>query len=97
VTLSSLQVTYSGLNSVSCTQTIAIYKWSTKKWVALDSRSVGSTKVLISNLAPAGTVSGYVSSTGQVRVQASCSASKSAFVSSGDLMEIIFIPGNPVK
>ncbi|HEX7797714.1 MAG TPA: fibronectin type III domain-containing protein [Vicinamibacterales bacterium] len=95
--LSSLTVTYSGLNSVACMQTIAIYKWSTKKWVTLDSRSVGSTQQLIANLVPSGALSNYVSATGQARVQVSCSASKSAFVSSGDLMEIIFIPGNPIK
>jgi alpha-tubulin suppressor-like RCC1 family protein len=96
-TLSSLKVTYSGLNSLGCTQTIAIYKWSTKKWITLDSRSVGSTELLIADLIPSGTLSNYVSATGQARVQVSCSSSKTGFVSSGDLMEIIFIPGNPVK
>jgi alpha-tubulin suppressor-like RCC1 family protein len=95
--LSSLTVTYAGLNSAGCTQTIAIYKWSTKKWVTLDSRSVGSSEQLIAGLVPSGALSSYVNATGQVRVQVSCSSGKTAFVASGDLMEIIFIPGNPVK
>jgi alpha-tubulin suppressor-like RCC1 family protein len=52
--LSSLQVSYVGSNSINCTQTIAIYKWSTKKWVTLDSRLVGPTAVTIANLTPSG-------------------------------------------
>ena len=90
----SLVATYSGLNSSACTQTISIYKWTTKKWVTLDSRSVGSTKVLITNLVPSGRLGDYVSRTGQVQIRVNCSG-KTSFVSSGDFMQIA-IPGNPV-
>ena len=94
-TLTSLQVSYAGLNSIGCTQTIEIYRAATRKWVTLDSRSVGSAEVPISNLVPPGAASDYVSRTGQVLVRIGCSSGKTGFVSSGDLLQLT-IPGNPV-
>jgi hypothetical protein len=73
-TLSNLKATYDGSNSRSATETIYIYNWSTGSWSTLNSSSVGGTEVLISNLAPSGAASNYVSSSGQVRVRVRCQA-----------------------
>ena len=37
--LSNLKVTYKGKNSQSCTQTVAIWRWTNSTWVQLDSRT----------------------------------------------------------
>lgn len=93
--LRNLKVSYRGKNSRSCTQTVAIWRWTDSTWVQLDSRSVGTTEVAISNLAPGGTLADYVSGTsgdGEVRVRARCtrSSGSSSFYASGDLMKLDF-------
>jgi serine protease AprX len=92
--LSNLRATYSGKNSASCTQTIAIWRWTDSTWVQLDSRSVGTTEVLVANLAPSGGAADYVSGTsgnGDVRVRIRCTRSwwQSSFYASGDLLKIV--------
>lgn len=91
--LSSLKITYTGRNSRSCTQTVSIYRWSTSSWVALDSRSVGTTEVLIADLVPGGTLADYVSGrsgNGELRVRVRCTRNSRSFYSRGDLMKIVY-------
>ncbi len=91
--LSSVRVTYSGLNSLTCSQVVAIYQWTTKKWVALDTRPVGTTEALIADLAPPGAASTYVKKAGgELRVRVTCSTKTGAFVASADLLKIVYIP-----
>ena len=89
-TLQNLRITYKGANSLTCTQAIAIYDWSTRAWQTLDSRSVGSTEVLIADLAPAGTLSNLRSSTGELRVRVECRRSSSNFFASANLLRIAY-------
>ena len=87
----TLKVSYTGMNSLACTQTVAIRNWTTGAWVVLDSRSVGPTEVSIANLSPAGTLADYVSGAagnGDVRVRIRCKTSAGTFYSSGDLMRV---------
>jgi hypothetical protein len=86
--LSNLKITYKGTNSQSCTQTVSIRRWTTSSWVQLDSRNVGTTEVLITDLVPSGTLADYVSGTGELRVRVRCTRSSPSFFSSGDLMRI---------
>ena len=60
-------------------------------WVQLDSRTVGA-ETLLSNLAPPGAASQYVSGTGELRVQIRCRSSvgNKSYVSQGDLMSITY-------
>ncbi len=91
--LSNLRVSYTGKNSRSCTQTVAIWNWSNSTWVQLDSRTVGTTEVTIANLAPGGTLADYVSGTagdGELRVRIRCRTSAGSFWSSGDLLQISY-------
>ena len=92
--LSSLRVNYAGKNSNTCTQTVAIWKWTTSAWVQLDSRSVGTTEVAINNLAPTGALSDYVSATGEVRVRVQCTRT-SNFIARGDVLSIVYDGGSP--
>ncbi len=90
--LASLGVAYEGKNSRSCTQTIALWRWSDSSWVQLNSQSVGTTEVFAAVAAPSGGLGDYVSGTGtegSVRVRVRCTASAS-FFSSGDLMLLTF-------
>lgn len=91
--LTSLWVTYKGKNSLGCTQTVAIWKWTTGAWVVLDSRNVGASDVLIAGLAPAGAPADYVSGSsgaGEFRVRIRCQTSGGSFVSSGNLMKVVY-------
>jgi hypothetical protein len=87
--LTNLKVTYSGKNSRSCTQTVAIWRWTDSTWVQLDSRTVGTTEVLIANLAPAAPNSAYVSG-GELRIRIRCSRGSPSFFASGDFMQITY-------
>jgi hypothetical protein len=89
--LSNLSIAYSGKNSISCNQTISIWRWTTNSWVQLDSRVVGTSEIAL-NLTPTGTLANFVSGTsgtGELRVRVSCSAS-TTFYASWDLMSITY-------
>jgi hypothetical protein len=89
--VSSLAAAYQGKSSVACTQMISIFRWTDATWVQLDSRSIGTTEVLISGLSPSGTLADFVSNasgTGDVRIRVSCTAGSGSFNLSGDLMKL---------
>ena len=86
--LQSLSVTYKGLNSVTCTQTVSLWRWTTSTWITLVTRSTGSTEFLHAGLVPTGTLADYVSGTtgnGDVRVRIRCTGFQT-FVSRGELL-----------
>jgi hypothetical protein len=85
--LTSLKVTYAGFNSRSTTQVLQVYRWTTSSWVQIDSRTVSTTQVTISDLSPSGAAASYVSPAGEVRVRVLTTASAS-FNTAGDLMRI---------
>ena len=90
--LSNLKITYKGSNSASCAQRVYVYRFDgSPGWVQLDSRSVSTTEVLVSSLAPSGAPADYVSGTsgdGEVRVRVRCARSSPSFYASGDLLKI---------
>jgi hypothetical protein len=85
---SNLKITYEGRNSRSCTQTLSAWRWSDSTWQQFDSRTVTTIDVTISDLAPAGAATGYISATGDVRVRVRCTGPTANFFSSGDFMRI---------
>ena len=90
--LSNLRASYKGNNSGNCTQTVAIWNWTTSAWVQLDSRTIGTTEVAINNLIPSGVLADYVSGTtgnGELRVRIQCTATANR-TSRGDLMSIVY-------
>jgi hypothetical protein len=89
--LTNLRVTYSGKNSISVTQTILIWNWSSSAWVTLDQRTVGTTEVLINDLNVTGTLANYVSGssgTGSVRVRVRTTHGSTNFYTSADELHI---------
>jgi serine protease AprX len=91
--LRNLKVDYSGRNSRTCTQTVAIWRWTDSQWVQLDSRSVGTSEIKIANLAPGGTLGDYVSGEagdGELRVRVRCTRSSGSFYARGDMMRVAF-------
>jgi hypothetical protein len=88
---STLAAAYTGSASLTCTQTIAMWRWTDSTWIQLDSRSVGATDVQVANLTPPGTLADFVSGTtgdGEVRVRVNCSTGAGTFSLSGDLMKL---------
>ena len=90
--LRGLRVTYAGRNSVSCSQTVSVWNWTTGAWVQLDARSVGATEALVDKTV-GGTLAAYVSGTagdGEVRVRVRCTHSSSAFYARADLLRVSY-------
>jgi subtilisin family serine protease len=88
--LQDLRVTYKGKNSRTCKQTVAIWRWTTRSWLRLDWRRVGTTEVQIDK-APGGALGDYVSGAsgdGKLRVRVRCTLGSASFFASGDLLRI---------
>jgi hypothetical protein len=92
--LATLRVTYSGAQSrSSVTQKVEIYNWTTGQWVLLNSRSVGTSEVLVSSLDPSGTDADYVSGTsgsGELRVRVRSTHTSGSFYTIADYLRITF-------
>jgi multicopper oxidase len=88
----NLKVTYKGKNSISCTQTLYVWRWTTSSWVQIDSRAVGTSDVLIADVPPPGAASSYIGTgvnTGRVRVRVACQGG-AAFFASGNFMKVVY-------
>ncbi len=91
--LTNLKVTYRGKNSLTCTQTLALWDWTASGgaggWVQFDSRSVGTSEVGVAVI-PLGSVSKYVggATADQLRFRVRCTRSSSSFYASGDLLRL---------
>jgi beta-lactamase superfamily II metal-dependent hydrolase len=83
--VSKLTITYDGKNSRTVTQSLHLYNWTTSIWTQIDSRSVGSTDVTITNIqtSPAN----YISSTGEIRLRVLSTGTTKNFTCSGDFMQ----------
>jgi subtilisin len=85
----TLAIRYRGRASAACTQTVAIYNWTTATWIQLDSRSVGTTEIQVDR-SGTGALGGYVSGTsgdGEVQVRVRCTANY-GFYAGGDLLRV---------
>ena len=90
--LSRLSLSYKGKNSRSCTQTLTLWRWRDGTRVTLDTRSVGTSEVLITKSA-SGTLADYVSGSegpGNLHLRVLCTTSAGSFYASGDLMRIVY-------
>ncbi len=89
----NLDITYKGKNSRNCTQKIHAWRWSDSTWVQLDSRTVGTTEVLISDLTPTGNLANFISgtgATGEVLTRVRCTTASGTFVAGGDLLQLAY-------
>lgn len=81
-TITELTITYDGKNSRSVTQTLHLYNWTTSTWTQIDSRSVGTSDVTITNTQTSPV--NYISSTGQIRLRVLGTGTTKNFTCSGD-------------
>ena len=83
-TVSKLTLTYDGKFSRSVTQTLHLWNWITSAWTQIDSRTVGTSDVTVTNTqnSPAN----YVSVTGQIRLRVLGTGTNKNFTCSGDYM-----------
>jgi subtilisin len=90
----TLSVRYRGRASATCSQTTAIYRWTTASWVQIDARNIGTTEVQVDR-ALTGALGDYVSGTsgdGEVRVRIRCTAG-SGFYTGADLLRVTHTRG----
>jgi beta-lactamase superfamily II metal-dependent hydrolase len=80
----NLAITYDGNYTVSRSQTLYLWNWSTGAWVSIDNATVGTTDVTRtwSTSSPAA----YVSPTREVRLRVATNNRNSSFTCRGDLM-----------
>ncbi len=84
-TVTKLTVTYDGKNSASKTQVLYLYNFVTAAWVQIDSRSVSTTDVTITN--SQNSPANYISATGEIRLRVYSSAGTANYTCSGDWMQ----------
>jgi hypothetical protein len=88
--LSRLQISQIASSSQSCSQTLFVWNWTARQWLALDTRSVDQTEASFSIAIPDDLVSDLVSGRsggGQLRVQVRCTG-ESNFLYSWDQLHI---------
>jgi len=91
--LTSLSVTYRGLTTTLCTQTLSIWNWQLGVWSSLGSRTLGTIEAeTVATVT--GTLGNYVSGTfgtGDVAVRVACGGSYySTFTTSSELLKITY-------
>jgi hypothetical protein len=80
-----LTINYDGKNSTNKTQVLYLYNWVTGSWTQIDSRSVATSDVLITNsqTAPAN----YISTIGEIRLRVLSSGGNKNYTTSGDWLQ----------
>jgi len=81
-TVSKLTVNYDGKNSASKTQILYLYNWVTALWVQIDSRTVSTNDVLITNVQ--NSPINFISPSGEIRLRIISSGGTKNYTSSGD-------------
>jgi hypothetical protein len=85
--VTKLTINYDGKFSISRTQTLYLYNWSTLSWTQINSKTVSTTDVLTnySTTSP----SNFISSTGEIRLRVYSTGGTTTFKSSGDWMQFL--------
>ena len=83
--VTKLTVNYDGKNSASKTQVLYLYNWSTSTWTQIDSRTVSTSDVVITNIqtSPAN----FISSIGEIRLRVYSTGGTKNYTCSGDWMQ----------
>lgn len=94
-TAANFKATFTGYSSKACTFGMAIYRWTTGTWVTMGSQATIETgTTTVADQAPSASVPAteLMSSSHQVRVRVTCSASKSFYRSalSADLLRLSY-------
>ena len=85
--ISKLTINFDGKNSISRTQIIYLYNWVTATWTQIDSRTVSTTDVLITNVQTS--PSNFISSLGEIRARIYSTGGTSNYTCSGDWLQFV--------
>lgn len=96
-TASNFKATFTGYASKACTFDLAIYRWTTATWETMGSQATIETgTTTVADQAPSASVpaSELMSSSHQVRVKVTCSASMSFYrwALSADMLKLSYTP-----
>lgn len=96
--VTKLTIRYDGKNSISRTQLLYLYNWTTASWTQIDSRTVSTSDVLatVTRSSPAS----FISSTGQIRVRVYSTGGTTTYRCSGDWLQVAVqtnIAAKPVR
>ena len=80
--VTKLTIKYDGKNSISRTQLLYLYNWSTSSWTQIDSRTVSTTDVLITNIQNSPV--NFISPTGEIRLRVYSSGGNKNYTCSAD-------------
>lgn len=84
--VTKLTINYDGKNSISRTQLLYLYNWSTSSWTQIDSRTVSTTDVLITNIQNSPV--NFISPTGEIRLRVYSSGGNKNYTCSADWVSI---------
>ena len=87
-TAQTLTTTVTSRSTKRCTQTLQIFRWTTRKWFTIDQRVLPSSDLRITKRA-SGSLADFVSGTaakGDVAVRVACGRSAAPFTASADLL-----------
>lgn len=87
-TVNKLTINYDGKNSISQTQELYLYDWTTSSWTLINSSTVSTTDVTI-NVVQATNVANFISSTGEIRLRVYSIGGTTNYVCSADWMQFV--------
>ncbi len=85
--VSKLTINYDGKFSISRTQILYLYNWSTLSWTQISSKTVSTSDVLTNY--PTTSPANYISATGEIRLRVYSTGGTTTFKSSGDWMQFL--------
>ena len=80
--VTKLTIKYDGKNSISRTQLLYLYNWSTSSWTQIDSRTVSTTDILVTNIQNSPV--NFISPTGEIRLRVYSSGGNKNYTCSAD-------------
>lgn len=83
--VTKLTISYDGKYSKSRTQVLYLYNWSTLAWTQIDSRTVSTSDVLITNIQNSPT--NFISSTGEIRLRVYSTGGNNTYTCSADWVQ----------
>jgi siroheme synthase len=83
--VTKLTISYDGKYSKSRTQVLYLYNWSTSAWSQIDSRTVSTSDVLVTNVQTSPI--NFISSTGEIRLRVYTTGGNNTYTCSGDWVQ----------
>ena len=80
--VTKLTIKYDGKNSISRTQLLYLYNWSTSSWTQIDSRTVSTKDILVTNIQNSPV--NFISPTGEIRLRVYSSGGNKNYTCSAD-------------